>query len=237
MISIIVPIYNAAPFLSACVESLLAQTEHEIEILLVDDQSTDGSTDIARDYAKREERVHLIEQPHAGQSVARNTGLQQARGEFIAFVDADDQLESDWCERHLQAIEGADYVQSGYKRVDQHATIINQKSPCHRYQFTSPCMRLYRKETIDNLFFAAGFIYEDILFSADLWLSDAQCHIIKYTGYLYTLNPKSTTSRPHPEAQKQVFRALREKTTGASLTGKSILWYTIIRLKLHFILS
>lgn len=231
MISIIVPIYNAASFLPTCIESLIMQTVRDIEVLLVDDGSTDSSLSIARDYAQRDVRVRIIEQAHAGQSVARNTGLQQANGEFIAFVDADDQLEPDWCEQHLKAIDGVDYVQSGYKR--NHTSHITN----NKYRFTSPCMRLYRHEAIDHLSFAAGYIYEDILFSADLWLSGAQCRIIDYSGYLYTLNPNSTTSRPHPEARKRVLRALRDKTQNASLKGKAILWYTMIRLQLHFILS
>ena len=218
-----------------CIESLLAQTVRDIEIVLVDDGSTDGSTVIARDYAQRDERVRLIEQQHAGQSVARNIGLQQAKGDFIAFVDADDRLDADWCQRHLKAIEGVDYLQSGYQRIDSKGNMLNQKLPRFRCQFTSPCMRLYRREALEGLSFAAGYIYEDVLFSSDLWLSGARCRIIPYTGYRYTLNPHSTTSRPHPEARKRVLRALRNKTKGATLKGKTILWYTIIRLTLYFL--
>lgn len=237
MISIIVPIFNAEPYLRACVESLLAQTYPDIEVALVDDSSTDGSLAIARAFAEQDRRVVVLQQPHAGQSVARNLGMAKTHGEFIAFVDADDQLEPDWCERHLAAIDGADYVQSGYKRF-AFAQSFRTKGhlPCHTYQFTSPCMRLYRRETIARLRFAPGFIYEDVLFSADLWLTNARCRRIDYAGYIYTLNPTSTTSVPHPESRKAVVRTLREKTKGASLKGKLILWYTIIRLQCHFIL-
>ena len=129
----------------------------------------------------------------------------------------------------MAAIEGVDYVQSGYTRT-------KAKTPCHRYQFTSPCMRLYRREAIANLAFAPGFIYEDVLFSADLWLTNAQCRRIDYAGYIYTANPTSTTSVPHPEARQAVIRTLREKAKGASLKGKIILWYTLIRLQIYFIL-
>lgn len=229
MISIIVPIFNAGHYLKACVESLLMQTYADIEIALVDDSSTDGSLAIAQAFAKQDRRVVVLQQPHAGQSVARNLGIKKTQGEYIAFVDADDRLEADWCARHMAAIDGVDYVQSGYTRT-------KAKTPCHRYQFTSPCMRLYRREAVAGLSFAPGFIYEDVLFSADLWLTNARCRRIDYAGYIYTANPTSTTSVPHPEARKAVIRTLREKAKGASMKGKIILWYTIIRLQIYFIL-
>lgn len=229
MISIIVPIFNAEHYLKACVDSLLAQTYPDIEIALVDDSSTDGSFLLAQSLAKQDKRIMVLQQTHAGQSVARNLGMKNTHGEFIAFVDADDRLEPDWCARHLAAIEGVDYVQSGYTR-------LSAKTPRHQFQFTSPCMRLYRREAIARLQFAPGFIYEDVLFSADLWLSNATCRRIDYTGYIYTPNPNSTTSVPHPEARQAVVRTLREKAKVANLKGKMILWYTIIRLQCHFIL-
>lgn len=243
MISIIVPIYNAEEYLQACIESLIRQTEEDLQLILVNDGSTDESLVIARSYAAQDARIEIYSQPHAGQSAARNNGLKHAKGEYIAFVDADDALEPDWCERHLAAIDGVDYVQSGYKRCqrsevsNQQSAIINQKIPSHPYQFTSPCMRLYRRAAIGQLSFAEGYIYEDVLFSADLWLSGAHCRIIDYTGYLYTLNPQSTTSRPHPEAQRRVISELKSRLHNASLRGKMIIYYTIIRLKLHFIRS
>lgn len=236
MISIIVPIYNTETYLEACIESLLCQTEQNIEVILVDDESTDGSLGIAQRFAQQDKRVKLLQQSHAGQSAARNLGLRHAKGEYIAFVDADDRIEPDWCERHLAAIEGVDYVQSGYQRVTANE---RQKAnlPMHPCQFTSPCMRLYRKQTINGHFFAEGYIYEDVLFSVDLWLSGAKCRMIDYAGYLYTLNPKSTTAEPHPEAQQRVLNALTEKAKNASLKGKIIVYYTYLRLKTHFIIS
>lgn len=239
MISIIVPIFNAEKYLAACIESLLAQTVQDIEIILVDDESTDGSLSIAQSFATQDKRVRVLRQPHAGQSVARNYGIEQSKGDYIAFVDADDTILPDWCERHLEAINGVDYVQSGYKRIqliDGHPTVINQKLPLQRYQFISPCMRLYRRSAIESLRFEKGMIYEDVAWSADLWLSNATCRTIKYTGYLYTLNPTSTTSSPHPEARQKILRLLRQKYKGATPKGKWILWYTIVRLQFHFLL-
>ena len=234
MISIIVPIYNAERYLEACLDSLLSQSEKELQILLVDDGSTDGSLAIAKEYAAKDTRVEVFHQSNAGQSAARNVGLQHVKGEFIAFVDADDKIAENWCERHLEAIEGADYIQSGYLRVEDGQTLEPQL-PKHRYQFTSPCMRLYRREAIQDLRFEKGMIYEDVVWSVNLWLSGARCRIIPYCGYRYTANPHSTTSQRHPEAEKRVFGELKKRLPGASLKGKMIILYTIIRLKLHFI--
>jgi len=229
MISIIVPIYNTESYLAQCIDSLLCQTEKDVQIILVDDQSTDGSLAIAQAYAQKDRRIEVYSQPHAGQSAARNYGLSFAKGDYIAFVDADDTIEPDWCERHLAAINSVDYVQSGYTR-------LSAKTPRHQFQFTSPCMRLYRRETIARLQFAPGFIYEDVLFSTDLWLSNATCRRIDYTGYIYTPNPNSTTSVPHPEARQAVVRTFRGKAKVPNLKARMILWYTLFVYKCHFIL-
>lgn len=234
MISIIVPIYNAADYLEQCIRSLVQQTESDLQIILVDDGSTDRSRPILETFAKQDERIILLQQPHAGQSAARNRGLQHATGEYIAFVDADDSLEPDWCEQHLQAIADVDYVQSGYKRI-QDSEFSSQKTPCHRLQFTSPCMRLYRREAIAAMQFTEGMIYEDVVWSVDLWLRDLRYRRIPYAGYRYTLNPRSTTSQRHPEAEQRLFAALKQRVPQASGRGKLIILYTIIRIKLYFI--
>ena len=236
MISIIVPIYNAEAYLPACIESVQAQTVSDWQLLLVDDGSTDGSLGIAQAYAAKDKRIVVLQAVHGGQSAARNKGLEQAKGEYIAFLDADDALECDWCSTHLAAIEGVGYVQSGYRRI-QPSAVSRPQLPWNRWQFTSPCMRLYRRETIEGMRFEEGHIYEDVLFSVDLWLGKASCRMIRYAGYRYTWNPASTTSRPHPEAQKEVFRLLREKNRKASLWGKLIIGYTIIRLYIHFLIQ
>ena len=251
MVSIIIPIYNASFYLPACLLSLQSQRSPEpLEFIRVDDGSTDGSLSIARSAAASDPRITVIAQPHAGQSAARNRGIEAAKGGYIAFVDADDRLEPEWTARHLSAIEGADYVQSGYKRIDSQKSKdrcaqssktaafraeIPAKRPKNRYQFTSPCMRLYRREAIEGMRFEEGMIYEDVIWSVDLWLRKLRCRLTDNTGYLYTFNPASTTSRPHPDAQRVVFQKLRERAAHASLRGRCIILYTILRLKIHFL--
>lgn len=93
LISVIVPIYNAEKYLSRCIESILSQTYSQIEILLIDDGSTDQSAQIMEYYSKVDERVRVFHQSNKGVSEARNMGLNLARGEYIGFVDADDTIE------------------------------------------------------------------------------------------------------------------------------------------------
>lgn len=226
MISFIVPIYNAEQYLPACLDSLLGQTVHDLQIILVDDSSTDGSLAVAKRYAAQDTRIEIYVQSHAGQSAARNKGLSYVKGDYLAFVDADDTIDANWCATMLQAIEGVDYVQSGYN---------DTKIPCHRYQFTSPCMRLYRRSAIEKLRFTEGMIYEDVIWSVDLWMRNVRCRRIRYGGYYYRANPHSTTSRRHPEAEQRVFAELKKRVPQADRKGKMILLYTIIRLKLHFL--
>ena len=226
MISFIVPIYNAEQYLPACLDSLLGQTVRDLQIILVDDGSTDGSLAVAQRYAAQDTRIETYVQSHAGQSAARNKGLTYAKGDYLAFVDADDTIDANWCATMLQAIEGVDYVQSGYN---------DTKIPCHRYQFTSPCMRLYRRSAIEKLRFTEGMIYEDVIWSVDLWMRNVRCRRIRYGGYYYRANPHSTTSQRHPEAEQRVFAELKKRLPQADHKGKMILLYTIIRLKLHFL--
>ena len=248
MISIIVPIFNAAEYLTDCIDSLIGQTTTEpLQIILIDDSSTDNSLFIAQQYAKKYaedsfRQVLLLKQPHSGQSTARNLGMDKANGEYIAFVDADDRIAPDWCDRHLKAIKKVDYVQSGYRRTsDAHTEkgwyVGVRRLPRHQYQYTSPCMRLYRRSALKNMRFEGGMIYEDILFSTELWISGATCKRINYAGYLYTKNPESTTAVPHVDAQKRVLNELQYRLPQASWKGKLILLYTIVKLKIFFILE
>jgi glycosyltransferase involved in cell wall biosynthesis len=91
-ISIIVPVYNVAPYLERCLQSLAQQDYSTLEIILIDDGSTDGSEKICDEWAAKDERIKVLHQQNHGQAHARNRGLDMAQGEWISFVDADDYL-------------------------------------------------------------------------------------------------------------------------------------------------
>lgn len=92
MISVIVPVYNVEEYLPTCIESILNQTYKDLEILLIDDGSTDNSGKICDKYAKEDGRCIVVHQPNKGVSEARNTGLKHATGEYISFIDGDDYI-------------------------------------------------------------------------------------------------------------------------------------------------
>ncbi len=105
-VSIIVPVYNTSNFLEKCMDSIIKQTLKEIEIIVINDGSTDNSLDICKAYAAKDCRVVLIDQENRGLSATRNKGVQAAKGEYVGFVDSDDWIEADMFEKmYLQAKE------------------------------------------------------------------------------------------------------------------------------------
>lgn len=98
LLSVIIPVYNAEAYLCRCLDSVLGQTLRDIEVIVVNDGSTDNSLQICKNYAKHDSRIHLIDQANAGPAAARNKGMQAARGEWLWFIDADDFIQPDACQ-------------------------------------------------------------------------------------------------------------------------------------------
>lgn len=231
LVNVIVPVYNEEPYLAECLCSLTHQTYSNLAIIVVDDGSTDGSRKIAEAIADKDPRVLILSQTNRGQGAARNAGLAVASGEYTCFVDADDWVDTDYIETLIKNIAKFDMLQTGYRRVKNDGTIVEQKPPIHRYRFTSPCMRLYKTAIIRQTGgFPCGMIYEDVIFSMRLWSLHPSYAQIKYIGYNYRLNPESTTSRPNLAAQHALFSAIHNIAVAWWLKA-----YTIIRLKMHFL--
>ena len=129
-------------------------------------------------------------------------------------------------------------MQIGYRRITNTGKILLEKLPKHFYQFTSPCMRLYRREIFEkyNLVFPTGMIYEDVIFSLDFWGTKPRYKMLSYTGYNYLANTSSTTSTRNLVAKEILFSTLKEKRNKThSIMQKWLITYTILRLKIHFI--
>lgn len=157
LVSVIVPVYNAAAFLPAAVESILAQTYTSWELILIDDGSTDASPAICDTYADANPRIRVIHQPNAGVSAARNAGLRQADGEFISFVDADDLVAPEYLQ-HLvtqQQRTQADLVGTWREFVDANLTPIPRKPTAIDACYTA-----------DNL---SQLLRENVHFSTVVW--------------------------------------------------------------------
>ena len=164
--------------------------------------------------------------------------MQHANGEYISFVDADDYIDNDFYTYMLQNISNLDCVQIGYRRVTKEGKILIEKLPKHFYQFTSPCMRLYRREVFSkyNLRFPQGMIYEDVIFSLDFWATNPTYKMLSYTGYNYLANAYSTTATRNLVAKELLFATLNDKRKySKSILQKLLITYTILRLRLHFI--
>ena len=104
LVSVIVPVYNVSPYLREALDSVINQTYKELEIIIVDDGSTDGSASIYEEYAASDPRIKLIHQANKGLSGARNTGLEHATGEFVSFIDSDDSISPMFIESLVNAM-------------------------------------------------------------------------------------------------------------------------------------
>ena len=119
LISVMVPVYNVAPYITNCLESLIHQTYTNLEIILVDDGSTDNSLEICQEYAKKDKRIKVIHKENGGLSTARNAGLDVATGDYYSFVDSDDYISTRFYEIMLKiALEhSADIVECDYNKI------------------------------------------------------------------------------------------------------------------------
>jgi glycosyltransferase involved in cell wall biosynthesis len=123
LVSLIISAYNAEKYLGRCLDSVLKQTYPALEIILVDDGSTDASGKICDFYATKDQRIHVIHQANSGISIARNNALKMATGEFLGFTDADDKLEPDYVATLVKNIRNVDLVLCGYFFVNSRGEI------------------------------------------------------------------------------------------------------------------
>lgn len=213
-ITVIIPVYNAQDYLDRCLASVAGQSCENLEVLLVDDGSKDNSAKICRRWCERDARFRLISQENRGVSAARNTGLTQAAGEYIAFVDADDWILPDMLEKQLACLQGenSDMVLGGFRTVRTEAsekTIPEKaaKDPDRRNVTTvsageyasdwllagnNRCWSvLYRKQAIGPVRFQEGLtIGEDLLFLMELLPRLQRVSIMEDRDYCYYINEK-----------------------------------------------
>ena len=181
LISVIVPVYNVKDYLPTCIESLLAQTHKNIEVIIVDDGSTDDSGLIIDEYARSDKRIKAIHTMNGGFSAARNIALDVAIGDYFMFVDSDDYVENDFCEQALSiAIEHqVEVVSFGYiefwteseKRLRQSTReprLLNKhdaiKELIDRQEilFNMPCNKIFARHLFDGMRFIEGRTFEDM---------------------------------------------------------------------------
>lgn len=178
LVTIIIPVYKAEHFLNECVDSILAQSYENLEVILVDDGSPDNCGVICDRYADSDKRVRVVHQPNKGVAAARNAGLPLAKGEYLFFVDSDDYLAEGCIEKHISValMHDADMVCAQSCNVDENGLLINKKTAeqvdpvvmdansAMRYYATKmwgPWNRLIKKEVHENIRFPQYRIHED----------------------------------------------------------------------------
>lgn len=219
LISVIIPVYNVEKYLHRCLDSVIAQTYQNLEIICVDDGSIDESGRICDQYAVRDARIKVIHQENQGLSAARNRGLDAAEGEYIAFVDSDDYILEDMykkmldkllnynvdlcvCQWQYEFSDGRQVVKK--KNIDP--TIYGRKASLEFARFlyrgnyengvvVAAWNKLYRRALLDKIRFE-GRIHEDDAFNGRIMAKNISVYVMEEQFYVYAQNGDSLTNKP-----------------------------------------
>lgn len=219
-ISVIVPVYNVEKYLSRCIDSILAQTFTDFELLLIDDGSTDNSGRICDGYAGKDNRIRVFHKENGGVSSARNLGLDNAKGEYIAFIDADDWIEIEYLNLLYSTLreQNADIVACDYIIERKHSSLyINQDYRCDIVCIIKKLLnndlkgylwnRLFTKKLFinNNIHFPEGIgMWEDLLIIVDLYIKAKHiCYLPNALYHYWLSNPLSATYSFNEEKMRQ----------------------------------
>ena len=218
-ISVIMPVYNVEEYLNECLDSVTQQTLKDIEIICIDDGSTDNSLKILNEYAQKDPRIKIITKKNEGQAIARNIGIKEAQGEYVAFVDSDDFIEPDMFEKLYSKAKDNNldlamckiatydnqtgeikdnvwYYMLGVFR-DFEKDIFTHKDT---KEFTcnisvTPYNKIYKNSLLkeNDILFPEGLIFEDEKFFFDTYLRAKKVSIVDEFLYYYRVNRKGST--------------------------------------------
>lgn len=229
LVSVIVPIYNVERYLNRCINSIINQSYQNLEIILVDDGSPDNCPQICDEWKKRDRRIKVFHKRNGGLSDARNCGLEQATGEYIAFVDSDDYIGKTMYETMITAIEktGSNLACCGrfYKsfngekksRCLEHQVVMSDYEAIHEL-LNNGCVeeavwdKLYRKELWNELRFPLNEINEDIVVMPELIRRSKQVVHVALPFYYYCYNENSITKSGYNSKKDVMFKHLEELT-------------------------
>lgn len=232
VISVIVPIYNVEKYLARCLDSLCRQSFTNIEILLIDDASSDRSGEICEHYAAQDKRFKVFHHAeNKGPSAARNTGLRHAVSDFLMFADSDDWVNEDFCKAAYEcAIHNrADLVMFGYQYISEQTIHSKQKNLYNtvaegfrtheealNLSLTGfgmvPVNKLYRKSLFENIFFPEGQLYEDTAICYKIIWKAARIYCMNTILYYRFLRPGSITmSKPARKMVRDRFKVCRQQ--------------------------
>lgn len=222
LISIIVPVYNTGKYLDRCIQSVLAQTYTNWELLLIDDGSTDLSGTICDKYAAKDKRIRVFHKENRGVSSARNLGLDNAKGEWITFIDADDSVKPKYLNNLLSHVDSdidlvfsyAEFHYSnGEKRRESYPERLITNKDFHiaftEHELnwhTSPWSKLYKAELCNDLRFTLGMpIGEDLVFLYSYLLKCNKIFFSSDTDYCYTVDIQTSLTKKFHNVQIEYF--------------------------------
>lgn len=204
-ISVIVPVYNVAKYLPECIESIINQSYSELEIILVDDGSSDGCAEICDGYSEKDKRIKVIHQDNAGAGAAKNTGLKAVTGDYVAFVDGDDTILPEMygvmmsymkddvdivqCHHLLQYVNAEfpdEPVNTG--EFNTEAALINLLTDWKNNIF---CNKLFKANLLNNIFFPQGHVIDDEFFTYKAVCNARKITIIPDAFYVYRIRQTS----------------------------------------------
>lgn len=224
-LSLIVPVYNVARWLDACVESLLRQDIDDYEILLVDDGSTDGSGTLADAWAEKSPRIRVLHQSNIGLGAARNSGVAASTGRYVQFVDSDDTLGENVLGTLLQRMEAErlDVLRFNYRNIDESGQEFRpykdvkvgadyRESVCSGPQFLTERLGhacyavqfLLRRELSVRFPFPTGVYFEDTRWAPQILLEAERVNSMDIVAYNYRLRSGSITMAVSPEKKRKV---------------------------------
>lgn len=216
-ISVIIPVYNAEKFLNKCINSVLNQKYDNIELILINDGSKDGSLDIIRKYQKENKKtIKVIDQKNQGEGVARNNGMDIATGKYLVFLDSDDWLKEDYLITLHDAIQDNDIVISGFERYNKDYGFEYSKQPDDNYwskfKYCSVAGKMYRTKFINdnNLRYKKYRIGEDVYFSLNAYSYTNKIKIALYSGYCNYENISSLTNSKEYNPEKSLMIVLKD---------------------------
>lgn len=217
-ISVIVPVYNVEYYLDKCINSILNQSFRDFELILVNDGSTDGSLNICKKYVDKDERVKIISQSNKGLSAARNTGLKNADGYYICFVDSDDFVEKDYlkyllnniekynsdismCEYYLTDDKGKKYSVEKFNEPQNVSVLSGEKTFSYFYKYgyepnVVAWNKIYKKCLFKDIKYDEGCYFEDELIALPLFYKARKVSFIRYPLYDYVQRQRSIMHTP-----------------------------------------
>lgn len=223
-LSIIVPVYNAKAYLQRCVDSILAQTYRDYELILVDDGSTDGSNNICDSFTSLDNRIKVFHQTNKGLSSARNRGVKVATGEIIGFVDSDDWIEPQMFEQMITALEenDSDIVICRVRLIEEDVDRIighEDKMILSKHEGTKEILRddvilsfawnkIYKRSLFKDIEYPEGRIYEDTATTYKLFYESNKIVSLPLVGYNYWQNPKGICRKRVDDIKEYIKREL-----------------------------